>query len=107
MIGHCVACQNPYGFFYHQNGTIEHPDSPREYEKEKKKLRESPDIRDPHAQITDTYNWKTGEHLKSVCTSPTGDIIWEEGRIPSKDLFFLKYIKPNWEEFWEEFNETT
>ena len=66
------------------------------------------DIRNlSHAQITDTYNWKTGEHLKSVCTSPTGDIIWEEGRIPSKDLFFLKYIKPNWEEFWEEFNETT
>ena len=29
------------------------------------------DIRNlPHVQITDTYNRKTGEHLKSVCTIP-------------------------------------
>ena len=56
-----------------------------------------------HINIVDTYNRKSGEHLKSVCTSPNGDIIWEEGRTPSKDVFFLDYLKPHWEKF----NETT
>ena len=50
------------------------------------------DIRDmSYVQITDTYNRKTGEHLKSVCTSPNGDIIWEEGRTSAKDVVFMDY----------------
>ena len=52
-----------------------------------------------HVQITDTYNRKTGEHLKSVCTTPSGDTIWEEGRTPSKDMVFLNYLEPYWGKF--------
>ena len=56
------------------------------------------DLRDmSYVQITDTYNRKTGEHLKSVCTSPNGDTIWEEGRTPSKDVaFFPPYLRAPW-----------
>ena len=51
-----------------------------------------------YVNIVDTYA-KSGEHLKSVCTSPNGDIIWDKGRIPSKDMVFLDYLKPHWGEF--------
>ncbi len=58
------------------------------------------DIRDmSYVQITDTYNRKTGEHLRSLCTSPTGEIIWEEGQTPSKDVVFLDYLESYWGKF--------
>jgi len=48
------------------------------------------DIRDmSYVQITDTYNRKTGEHLRSVCTSPAGETIWDDGPTPSKNVAFL------------------
>lgn len=52
-----------------------------------------------YINIVDTYNRKTGEHLKSVCTSPSGDTIWEEGRTPAKDVVFLDYLEPYWGKF--------
>ncbi len=44
-----------------------------------------------YINIVDTYNRKTGEHLKSVCTTPSGDTIWEEGRTSAKDVVFVDY----------------
>lgn len=54
-----------------------------------------------HVNIVDTYT-KSGKHLNTVCTSPGGDVIWMEGRKPSKDICFVDYLKPHWERF----NET-
>lgn len=52
-----------------------------------------------YINIVDTYNRKTIEHLKSVCTSPNGDIIWKEERTPSKDVVFMDYLEPYWGKF--------
>ena len=61
------------------------------------------DIRNmSYVQITDTYNRKTGEHLRSVCTPPSGDIIWDEGRTPSKDVVLMPvYLKETWDKICE------
>lgn len=62
------------------------------------------DIRnEPYVTITDTYNQKTGEHLKSTCLTASGDLIWEEGPTPSKNVFFLPhYLQAPWLRFWRE-----
>lgn len=52
-----------------------------------------------YINIVDTYNRKTGEHLKSVCTTPSGDVVWEEERTPSKDVVFMDYLEPYWGKF--------
>lgn len=31
-LAHCIACKHPFGSFYHQNGTVEHFDPPRQHE---------------------------------------------------------------------------
>jgi hypothetical protein len=60
-------------------------------------------IRDmSHINIVDTYNRKTGEHLKSVCTSPDGTVIWDDGPNPNKNTVFLDYLEPYWGKFVED-----
>lgn len=55
------------------------------------------DIRnEPCVIITDTYT-KGGTHLKSVCKTQGGRIIWEEGRTPAKDVWMLSHIDWPWE----------
>jgi hypothetical protein len=47
------------------------------------------DIRNqPSIEIVDTYT-KSGKHLGTVAKTLGGDIIWEEGRTPIKDVVFF------------------
>jgi hypothetical protein len=56
---------------------------------------DSIDIRtEPYVVITDTYT-KGGKHLKSVCKTQDGRIVWEEERIPGRDVS-LFYPDLNW-----------
>lgn len=59
-------------------------------------MSESVDIRDQaYFEVVDTYT-KDGRHLGSVAKTPDGRIVWEEGRMPSKDVCFVPHINAVW-----------
>lgn len=50
--------------------------------------------------ITDTYT-KAGVHLHSVAKTPSGAVVWEEGRQPAKDVVMLDpTFEYNWKLWW-------
>jgi len=56
------------------------------------------DIRnEPCLNVVDTYT-KSGQHLGSIATTEDGRVVWEEGRIPSRDVCFLPHIDWPWKE---------
>ena len=43
---------------------------------------------DPYIDVVDIYT-KDGTHLSSRATAPSGEVVWEEGRQPIKDVVMI------------------